>query len=256
MNIKNIPIEVVDVGQRSAEELKVGGITRFTTIDFPNRLSAVVFVKGCPWRCAYCQNRDLQPREFAPHDERLLWQDIKRFLETRKGLLDGVVFSGGEPCVDPSLGDAIKQTKEMGFQIGLHTGGMYPKRLQEILPYLDWVGLDIKAPLCDAKAYERVVGKKDATIHVEKSLDLLLSSQIELEIRTTIHPDLLSEQDIMKLAEDLSKRQVLTFALQVYRQPHGVEESSLLPRVGSDYPSENLITHLSHKFNKFIFRRA
>lgn len=253
---QNKHIEIVDVSSKSADELRIGGIARFTTIDFPNRLSAVIFIKGCPWRCAYCQNPDLQAREFAPQDERLDWVTIKGFLSTRKGLLDGVVFSGGEPCVDPALNEAVRETKDLGFQVGLHTGGMYPRRVSEILPYLDWVGLDIKAPLSDESAYEKVVGKKEAASHVERTLDMLLQSPVELEVRTTVHPDLLSEEQIAKIADELLAKKVQTFALQVYRQPNGMDESEVLPRVGSDYPSEKLITHLSHRFKNFIFRRS
>ena len=103
-----IPIEP-EVTDKPAEELLVGGLTRMTTIDFPDYLSAVVFIKGCPWKCVYCQNEDLQSREMNEGDGYVSWAYIDHFLDRRKGLIDGVVFSGGEPCVDPALRAAIKR---------------------------------------------------------------------------------------------------------------------------------------------------
>lgn len=175
-----IPIEP-EVKDKPAEELLVGGVTRMTTIDFPDCLSAVVFIKGCPWKCVYCQNEDLQSREMNEGDGYVSWEYIDHFLDRRKGLIDGVVFSGGEPCVDPALPDAIKRVKEKGYKIGLHTGGMYPRRLRAILPYLDWVGLDIKAPLSDEAAYEKVVRRKGAAAKVRSSLEMLLEAGVSIE---------------------------------------------------------------------------
>lgn len=109
-----------------AEELRVAAVTPFTTIDFPGKLSAVVFVQGCPWRCGYCQNAWMQPRELAEGHE--TWQRVTALLSKRRGLLDGVVFSGGEPTVDPALPAAVRVVKERyAMAVGLHTGGGLPK---------------------------------------------------------------------------------------------------------------------------------
>ena len=107
--------------------------------DFPGKLSAVAFLQGCPWRCVYCQNPWMQPAEFSPELEHDSWEKLESLLMRRKGLLDGVVFSGGEPTVDPALPDAVRRVKDMGFAVGLHTGGIIPKRLGEILPLIDWM---------------------------------------------------------------------------------------------------------------------
>ena len=103
-----------------AAALRVAAITPFTTIDFPGRLSAVVFVQGCPWRCVYCHNDWMQSRAHAPESS---WDEVMKLLSRRKGLLDGVVFSGGEPTVDHALPEAMRTVKSMGFEVGLHTGG-------------------------------------------------------------------------------------------------------------------------------------
>ena len=230
-----IPIEP-EVKDKPAEELLVGGVTRMTTIDFPDCLSAVVFIKGCPWKCVYCQNEDLQSREMNEGD--------------------GYVSSGGEPCVDPALPDAIKRVKEKGYKIGLHTGGMYPRRLRAILPYLDWVGLDIKAPLSDEAAYEKVVRRKGAAAKVRSSLEMLLEAGVSIETRTTVHPEYHTEEQILQLARELSDAGIETYALQIYRQPRGLPEEHLLERVGSDYPHEETLKTLESLFKKFIYRRS
>ena len=254
MKTAYIPIEP-ETAEKRAEDLLIGGLTRFTTIDFPGYLSAVVFIKGCPWNCLYCQNPELRAREMHEGDEHISWQYLIRFLTSRKGLIDGVVFSGGEPCVDPALPEAVKKVKELGYKIGLHTGGMYPKRLAQILPFLDWVGLDVKAPLEDEEAYEKVVRRKAVAAKVSESLEILLEAKIPLEVRTTAHPEYLTEDQLEQIAHELNQRGVSTFALQIYRQPMEEDESRLLPRVGSDYPSETCLEKMKNLFSNFIYRR-
>ena len=101
--------------------LQVGGITPFTTIDFPGRLAAVIFCQGCPWRCQYCHNRHLLP---AGENGKYPWEEVLRWLETRRGLLEGVVFSGGEPLLQRQLPEAVEQLHRDGFEVALHTAGV------------------------------------------------------------------------------------------------------------------------------------
>ena len=142
---------------RAPRELRIGGLTPFTSIDFPGRLSAVIFVQGCPLRCGYCHNPHLQQRKSASE---MRWTPLLEWLHKRTGLLDGVVFSGGEPTVDPMLKEAIMQVRALGFSIGLHSAGTHPRRMREVLPHIDWIGLDIKAPLDDVTKYERIAGAR------------------------------------------------------------------------------------------------
>jgi len=109
---------------------KVAGLVKMSTTDWPGKLAAVVFLQGCPWRCVYCHNEAiLDPK--APGT--MAWDEVFTFLKRRRGLLDGVVFSGGEPLIDAALPAAIKQVRDLGFEIGLHTGGAWPKRLAALL---------------------------------------------------------------------------------------------------------------------------
>ncbi|RLJ20667.1 anaerobic ribonucleoside-triphosphate reductase activating protein [bacterium endosymbiont of Escarpia laminata] len=179
--------------------LQVGGLTPMTTIDYPRELAAVIFCQGCPWRCRYCHNGHLLPR--ISSDPALIeWDEIIAFLEQRQGLLDAVVFSGGEPSLQIALKPAIEQVKAMGFKIGLHSAGVYPERLAELLSLLDWVGLDIKAL---AENYATLPGVRGSGEKAWESLQLLVASGVAYEVRTTVHPELLPAADLETLESRL-----------------------------------------------------
>jgi len=235
-----------------ARELQVGGVTRFTSIDFPGQLAAVVFVQGCPWRCAYCHNPHLQPRLAADGSEPpVRWPDLARWLGGRVGLLDAVVFSGGEPTMDPGLESAMAQARGLGLLVGLHTAGIYPRRLQAVLPLVDWVGVDVKAPLADHALHERVTGVADSARPVLESVRMVLASGVAHEFRTTAQPDLLNEADLLRIGDDLSQLGARSFALQIAR-PVG---SAGVP-VAADYPSAAVLERLGALFPQFVLRRG
>ncbi len=252
--MQQIPIKEEEY-DKPAGKLLVGGLTKFTTIDFPGCLSAVIFVRGCPWKCVYCQNRDLQTREVPGEERPVSWQEIDAFLEKRKGLIDGVVFSGGEPLIDTALFNAVKAVREKGYKVGLHTGGAYSKRLERLLPMLDWVGIDVKAPLEDRQAYEKVAGRRNAAPEARASLEMILASGVPYEVRTTAHPDYLTDADLLRIGEELGARNVRNFALQIYRQPPQAKPGETLERVGSDYPAPETTEALKARFENFILRR-
>lgn len=189
--------------------LQLGGIVPLTSIDFPGHLAAVIFCQGCPWHCSYCHNPHLL-RTDVPNT--LEWAEVMRFLQERVGFLDGVVFSGGEPLLQPRLPEAMQAVKALGFRIALHTAGIMPARLAKVLPYVDWVGLDIKAPF---HAYKKVTGLAGSGFKAEESLDLLLNAHhVDYEIRTTVDVALVRKSELEILAETLAKRGVKHFVLQ------------------------------------------
>lgn len=181
-------------------ELVVGGVEPFTTIDFPGRLAAVVFCQGCPWRCPYCHNTHLQPFRKAGS---AAWEDILVFLHRRRGFLDGVVFSGGEPTAQQALEGAIDDVRALGLEAGLHTAGIFPERLTTVLPKLSWVGLDVKAPLDER--YDRISGRPRSARLVRQALEILLSANIPFQIRTTVDPERLSERDLREIVDQLQR---------------------------------------------------
>ncbi len=231
--------------QAATRQLKVGGFEAFSTTDFPGKLAAVVFVQGCPWECIYCHNPHLQPRT---EDSPMPWAEVLARLKRRQGLLDAVVFSGGEPTLDPALEDAIRDVRALGFQIGLHTGGAYPKRLAEVLPLLDWIGLDVKTSFT---YYERITGVKASGDPALACTQLVITSGIAHECRTTIHPNLMSNDELLLLAKTLAGMGVTHYALQVFRE-QGCDNASLTAVSG--YPDKDLVSQIAGMFKGFVFR--
>ena len=191
-----------------ARSLVVGGVTPLTTIDFPGELAAVVYCQGCPWRCRYCHNGHLLTRD---QTDAIAWPTVWEFLRRRRGLLDGVVFSGGEPTLQPGLSGAIASVRALGFKVGLHSAGCYPQRLRPLLSQLDWVGLDIKALPQDYPALTGVPGSDKRAF---ASLDLLLASGVSYEIRITVHSDWLPEDKLDRLITLLHQRGAKNIMLQ------------------------------------------
>lgn len=239
----------------AAERLRVAAVTPFTTIDFPGKLAAVAFLQGCPWRCIYCQNPWMQPAEFDPGLEHSSWERLEALLARRRGLLDAVVFSGGEPACDPALPDAIARVRAMGFAVGLHTAGILPARLERILPQLDWIGLDVKAPPGDEALWERITGRRHAARHFLESYRLIRASGVPFECRTTAHPDWLDDAKLLELAGWLRAERIETFALQIYRRPPQGLFAAAFPHAGADYPQPETVRALAAACTRFIERR-
>lgn len=220
MNMKNglSSKSLVQEGLRAAatvakdatnKERWVGGFVPFTTLDFPGYLAAVVFLQGCFWRCTYCHNPHLQ--HVGRTEASLPWQEVDVFLQSRKRKLDGVVFSGGDPLAEESLEWFIERVRELGFLVALHTSGLSPERLEAVLPSVDWVGFDVKAPF---QEYASITQVPDSGLLAEKSLDLLAQSGIPCEVRVTAHPSFLSQEQVTEIAQCMRHKGVSTFALQ------------------------------------------
>ncbi len=243
-------LEVTNQEKTSAAALKIAALTPFTTIDYPGKLSAVVFVRGCPWKCLYCQNPWMQSRISETTD--VSWEKVTELLVRRRGLLDGVVFSGGEPCVDPALPEAVKTVKSMGMSVGLHTCGAYPKQLAAIIGDVDWIGLDVKATL-ESAHYSSVVQAPKALEHFLESFELIRRSGVAYEARTTAHPDYLTPQEILQTAHWLCEHGCKNYALQIFRKAPGVE--TMLENVVADYPGMKVLDELKSLFTDFKLRR-
>jgi pyruvate formate lyase activating enzyme len=188
--------------------LRVGGLTPMTSIDYPGELAAVVYCQGCPWRCGYCHNGHLlsndEPGQWS-------WSSVLSFLDGRRGLLDAVVFSGGEPTAQRGLASAIGDVRDRGFKVGLHTAGPYPEHLARLSPLLDWVGLDIKALPED---YADVTGVPGSGARAWRSLRLLIDGGVALEVRTTPHPGFDSRDYLSRLVQRLAREGVEHYVLQ------------------------------------------
>lgn len=232
-----------------AKKILIGGVETFSMVDYPGQMAAVVFLQGCPWRCPFCHNTDLQK---IGHESGFVWEKFIDFLTERKGKLDAVVFSGGEPLVQDALHEAVLQVKEMGYKIGLHTGGFRPEMLQKILPLLDWIGFDIKTPL-EAQRYDAAVGQKHFD-KVMESLHLLIFSEKDFECRTTCDPRLLTVDDIQTISEELAALGIKEYYLQQYR-PIPSDKTTTEADCEKFFRDEKLLSVLKSKFKKFDVRR-
>ncbi|WP_313351121.1 anaerobic ribonucleoside-triphosphate reductase activating protein [Paracoccus sp. (in: a-proteobacteria)] len=192
-------------------EIRIGGLQCLSTCDWPGQLVATLFLQGCPWDCPYCHNPHLIPPEAEPGVD---WAEVLAFLTTRRGLLDGVVFSGGEPTLQRGLPQAMQAVRALGFRIGLHTGGPYPARLAAVLPLCDWVGFDVKAPFSD---YRRVTGAAGSGVKARESLGLLLDSGVDYQVRTTVDPELIDDAALARMSAELAQLGLAAHVLQTCR---------------------------------------
>ncbi len=179
--------------------MKIHGFQKLTLLDFPGKTAATVFTGGCNLRCPFCHNGDLvlNPTGVGEISE----EEVLSLLEKRRGLLDGVCITGGEPLLARDIGAFIKKVKEKGFLVKLDTNGTLPVRLNELIlsGNVDYIAMDIKNSL---SSYPKTVGLEAFdTSGVEKSVEIIRNSGVDHEFRTTLVKELHSEKDI----EDIGK---------------------------------------------------
>ncbi|MDR2902045.1 MAG: anaerobic ribonucleoside-triphosphate reductase activating protein [Lactobacillales bacterium] len=224
------------------------GLVPFTTIDFPGHLAAAIFFKGCPLRCPFCHNPDLQ--NFSEINC-ISWDEVISFLKQRTRQLDGVALSGGEPLAQPDIIPVVQSIKAMGYKVGIHTAGVYPDILKKLIPLIDWVGLDIKAPW---QKYDVLAGRKNTVPLVQKSLRDLSDSGRAFEVRTTCDPRYLTVDDIYAIAAEIKSCGVTTYALQKYRTFPGDQNPPEDSAINIFFENEPLIQKLKSDFPTLILR--
>ena len=183
----------------------------------------------------------------------MAWDEVLAFLDRRSGLLDGVVFSGGEPTRSLGLAGAVVDVRSRGFTVGIHSGGAFPNRLAPLLDVVDWVGLDVKALPED---YPEVVGRPGGGERAWTSLGLVLASGVEHEVRTTIHPGSPATRRLPEIATRLKSAGVRAFALQQARG-RGARSGFQAQAPGWDHHVLDLAEQVrSLGFERFELRRA
>ena len=177
--------------------MRIGGLSSFSLSDFPGHVAAVVFTQGCNFRCPYCHNGSLIPMD-PPTSALIPLEEVFLFLEKRRGQLNGVVASGGEPTLQPDLSVFFHRVSSMGYQIKLDTNGSRPEALAELLMegLVDFIAMDIKAPF---ELYDRLTGVCAPKEQLEESIALIAQSGIDHEFRTTVVEPLLSESDLQAI---------------------------------------------------------
>jgi pyruvate formate lyase activating enzyme len=177
--------------------MKIAGLIKNSLIDYPEKITAIVFTQGCNFRCPYCHNPDLV--EINSKNHLIPESEIFKFLEKRKGLLDAVTITGGEPTLQKDLKQFIAKVKRMGYKVKLDSNGTNPVFLKEILDEgnVDYVAMDIKN--CPEK-YDKVVGPVDME-NIQKSIYIIMHSGLEYEFRTTVLPKLHKNEDFENIGK-------------------------------------------------------
>ena len=178
--------------------MKIHGLQKMTLLDFPGHVACTVFTGGCDFRCPFCHNFELVDGSAPPvmEDEELI-----AFLEKRKGLLDGVAFTGGEPCLQKNLPDLMRRVKSMGYAVKLDTNGNHPEMLRRMMEegLVDYVAMDIKN---SPEKYAMTAGLEKLDLSaVKESVRLLMEGNVDYEFRTTVVAEFHEEEDFVVIGE-------------------------------------------------------
>lgn len=179
--------------------MKICGLQKTTLLDYPDKVACTVFTGGCNFRCPFCHNASLVISD--SFDEQMSLDEFYSFLDKRKGILDGVCLTGGEPLLQKGLIDFIKEIKKRGYLVKLDTNGSSPDKLKKLVSekLVDYVAMDIKS---SKEHYGKVVGLKDYDIkEIEESVQFLLEKHVDFEFRTTAVKGLHVVDDFKDISE-------------------------------------------------------
>lgn len=184
----------------------IGGLHKFSLLDYPEKVSAIVFTQGCNFRCQFCYNpmlvwpkgigcKDTFSQEKEQEGHPLTEGDLFEFLKTRIGKLDAVVITGGEPTLHNDLPEFIKKIKDLGFLVKLDTNGTNPEMIKKLLEQklIDYIAMDIKAT---PEKYDLVTGVQTNLSKIKESIIIIMKSGLPYEFRSTITPGLIKKTDI------------------------------------------------------------
>lgn len=188
--------------------MKIGGFLKQSLIDWEGMIAAVIFMKGCNFRCGYCHNPSLVLPDLFEETDDIGIEEILSYLNSHKQWLDGVVVTGGEPTINPDLPDLLWQIRQIGYLIKLDTNGSNPEMIKQLLKegLLEYVAMDIKTVI-DFNEYREITNFKDPSIirKLRETISILRSSGIKHQFRTTEIQQYHSNQVINKLAEEFGK---------------------------------------------------
>ena len=231
--------------------MRIGGFQKLTLIDYPGKIATTVFTIGCSFKCPFCHNPELVIKsEFLP------WEGVEeeffQHLEKRKGKLDGVCITGGEPTIQPDIIEFIKKIKDMGYLVKLDTNGTQPDVLKKLydLKLLDFVATDIKnAP----DRYDDTVGLKANIENVKKSVAMIMKSGLPYEFRTTVVPGIHTEKDFDAVADWIDGADA--YYLQEYRSGKTIDKNMDKITSGKSIDLEKIGQKIGKRFKKFGIRK-
>ncbi len=202
--------------------MRIGGFQKFSLIDYPKKVAAVIFTQGCDFRCPFCHNPDLVlPEKFSPPIDE---EEVLKFLLKRQGQLTGVVVTGGEPTIQNDLAEFLKKIKSFGYSIKLDTNGNNPKTLEDLFRQnlVNYIAMDVKTSF---DLYEQAAGVGIDIENIKKSIDLIMGSGVEYHFRTTVVHKFISDNELQKIGKALNGAK--KYFLQEFIVDHAILDKAL-----------------------------
>lgn len=203
--------------------MKICGFQKMTMLDFPGKVACTVFTGGCNFRCPFCHNALLVTD--IDNDNTFDEEEIIEYLYKRKGIIDGVCITGGEPLLQKDIADFLRKVKETGMPVKLDTNGSYPEKLKELVSngLVDYVAMDIKNAPCK---YALTVGAKAFNLSpVYESIEIIKNSGVDYEFRTTVTKTFHDEESLLETADMIKDAKV--WYLQSYRESENVIDKTV-----------------------------
>jgi pyruvate formate lyase activating enzyme len=212
--------------------MKILGLQKQSLIEYPGRISAVVFLGGCNLRCQFCYVPHLVLPEEIEKQKEIPQKEIFSFLKERKNFLEAVAISGGEPTINKELPDFIRKIKKLGYLVELETNGTNPKMVKYLIErkLVDYVAIDIKHRLDSFEKYKEITGwvlTKEMFENIKKSVKILISSKVDYEFRTTIMKEFHKKDDILEICREIQGAKV--YYLQNYQKNHTISGKTFTP---------------------------
>lgn len=231
--------------------MRLGGYQKLTLIDFPGTIATTVFTVGCSFRCGFCHNPELVIKSQFPALNNLE-EEFFAHLAKRKGKLEGVCITGGEPTIQSDIIEFIKKIKAMGFKVKLDSNGTRPDVLRKVIneKLVDFIAMDIKS---SPENYSKTVGLKADIERIKLSVKLIMSSKIPYEFRTTVVPGIHSEQDFMEIAKWIKGAKA--YYLQEYREMRVLDPKIKSLTKGQKIDLERIRLDIENNFAVFGIRK-
>ncbi len=229
--------------------MNIGGWQRFSLIDYPKKVCGILFAQGCNFRCPYCHNPELV--DHSLFQECLQEEEIFSFLHKRKGKLDAVSITGGEPTIQPDLVEFIERIKDIGYLVKIDTNGSCPEVLERLINrrLLDYIAMDVKAPL---EKYRNIAKTKVNPDNIKKSIETIMDSGVEYEFRTTVVKSLLKKVDLEKIASLIKGARL--YVLQKFAPSKCLDKKFLIKTTYSDEDFEAMAVKLKDLVQRVIVR--
>ena len=229
--------------------MKIGGLIKTSLIEYPGRISAVIFTQGCNFRCPYCHNPELV--EPALFNTPIAESKIFDFLERRKKYLEAIVITGGEPCLQNDLIDFIRKVKDMSYLVKLETNGSFPDVISQIIEkgIVDFISMDVKGP---PDKYDIIVGVKVDISKIKESIDLIISSGIDSEFQTTVVKSMFEKEDFEKIGNLIKGAKIYT--LQKFVPSKTLNPEFLQEKTYSDEELEEIKKIMERYVSKCMVR--